>query len=440
MHRINAGPQGQGPRPNYPVHPVHPCLKSSFEMPTALRWGFTQPTAARSSVGLSCRIGNIAANIRKNRLELSLTPFVNLHTIISTLVLSTGNTLSIERVAKYAGVSTATVSRVLNEIPTVSESTVRAVREALKAVNYDPLAVKRGPKPGMRRSDPARKVKMIAVMTVGVGRDKPPAPATGSVVSAISFAAKQKRIKVLLDEMPDLAEMSDLIENREVDGAVVFLADDAPLEVLERMRQHVPIVWAMGGQAGALPVDHVSENNTAIGYLAWDYLHKRGCREMTFLSMLPHKRNARQRGQGLLGAAADTHQQASAFLMTQDPIIAGTYGSRVTIAADLPALIEAFAKTSPRPDGLFIDRDATTMRVYPLLQRFGIEPGKDVTIVSCDNEEATLSALTPRPASIDLGTEELGGRILRRLILRIENRDEPPLMIQSTPRLVLGDD
>jgi LacI family transcriptional regulator len=325
--------------------------------------------------------------------------------------------LSIQRVAKYAGVSTATVSRVLNAVPVVSESTVKNVQAALKALNYDPLAVKRGPKPGMRRQPAARKAGMIAIMTVGLSRDKLRFPVTGAVVTAISSAAKQNGIKVLLDEMPDLTEISSVIMDREVDGAVVFLSDEAPLNVLAELHRHVPVVWAMGGHAGPLPVDHVSENNLAIGYLAY----------------------ARQRGQALVGAAADSGQSIRALLMTDDRIIASPYGADTITARDLPELIEAFAAMSPRPDGLFIDRDSTTVRVYPLLQKHGIQPGRDVTIISCDNEEMALSALSPRPASIELGTDELGGRIIRRLLLRIENREEPPIMIQTMPRLVPGD-
>jgi DNA-binding LacI/PurR family transcriptional regulator len=347
--------------------------------------------------------------------------------------------LSIQRVAKYAGVSTATVSRVLNAVPVVSESTVKNVQAALKALNYDPLAVKRGPKPGMRRQPAARKAGMIAIMTVGLSRDKLRFPVTGAVVTAISSAAKQNGIKVLLDEMPDLTEISSVIMDREVDGAVVFLSDEAPLNVLAELHRHVPVVWAMGGHAGPLPVDHVSENNLAIGYLAYQYLRSKGCRDVAFLSLVPHKRNARQRGQALVGAAADSGQSIRALLMTDDRIIASPYGADTITARDLPELIEAFAAMSPRPDGLFIDRDSTTVRVYPLLQKHGIQPGRDVTIISCDNEEMALSALSPRPASIELGTDELGGRIIRRLLLRIENREEPPIMIQTMPRLVPGD-
>ena len=106
----------------------------------------------------------------------------------------------------------------------------------------------------------------------------------------------------------------------------------------------------------------------------------------------------------------------------------------------LVELVNAFVATSPRPTGLFIDRDATTAQVYPLLLKQGIEPGRDVIIVSCDNEEVRLSPLYPRPASIDLGTTEIGARAVRRLMLRIANPDEAPVFIQAMPRLVPGDD
>jgi DNA-binding LacI/PurR family transcriptional regulator len=121
-------------------------------------------------------------------------------------------------------------------------------------------------------------------------------------------------------------------------------------------------------------------------------------------------------------------------------MVANPYGSGAIMQSALPELIEAFAKLSPRPDGLFIDRDSTAVRVYPLLQKFGIQPGRDLTVISCDNDEMALSALSPRPATIDLASEELGCRIVRRLLLRIENLDEPPIMIQTMPQLITGED
>jgi DNA-binding LacI/PurR family transcriptional regulator len=308
--------------------------------------------------------------------------------------------MSIVQVAKYAGVSTATVSRVLNSVPVVSETTVKNVRAAMEALKYDPMEVKRGPRPGSRRpTSIAKRTGMIAVMTVGLHREKLRFPVTNAVVDAISRSAKMSGVRLLLDEMPDLNEISPVISGREVDGAVVFLADEAPLDVLERMHRYVPVVWAMGGQGGPLPIDHVSENNIAVGYLAHQYLRDRGCQTLAYLTVIPHKRHARQRGQSFAGAAAETGQRSWQLVMSDDSLVTDVYGPNVIARDSLAELVEAFASMSPRPDGLFVESDGTAARLYPLLMRQGIQPGRDVTIVSCNNEEPVLSALYPRPAS-----------------------------------------
>ena len=116
------------------------------------------------------------------------------------------------------------------------------------------------------------------------------------------------------------------------------------------------------------------------------------------------------------------------------------YGSNVTARPNFAELIDAFVSMSPRPTGLFIDQDALTSQAYPLLLERGIQPGRDVIIVSCDNEDIRLSALYPRPASIDVGTRELGMRAVQRLLLRMENPDEPPVFIQAMPSLHPGED
>ena len=347
--------------------------------------------------------------------------------------------MSIVRVAKYAGVSTATVSRVLNSVPVVSEETVRNVRAAIEALKYDPFEVKRGPRPGSRRPVPARKAGMIALMAVGMDARTPRFHVTGGVVDSITRSAKQSGVRVLLENMPDLNELSSVISDREVDGAVVFLADAAPLDVLTEMQRHVPVVWAMGGQAGPLPVDHVSENNLAIGYLAHEFLHGKGCNDIAYLTIVPQKRHSMQRGMSMAAAGLEKGLPCRSLIVTENDLVGGLYGTNVVARPSLPQLIEAFAALSPRPTGLFIDHDTTTARVYPLLARHGIQPGRDVTIISCDNEEVVLSSLYPRPASIDLGVSELGYRIVRRLLLRIENRDEPPVFIQTMPHLQPGE-
>jgi DNA-binding LacI/PurR family transcriptional regulator len=213
------------------------------------------------------------------------------------------------------------------------------------------------------------------------------------------------------------------------------MADEAPLHVLAEMHGYVPTVWAMGGQAGPLPVDHVTENNIAIGFLAHEHLHNKGCQNVAFLTIVPQKRHALQRGQGFATAAAEKNRACVSLVVSENQLVANLYGANVISRPNLADLVEAFAALSPRPAGLFIDHDTTTARVYPLLARHGIVPDRDVKIISCDNEEAVLASLYPRPATIDLGLSELGDRVIRRLLLRVENQDESPVCIQTMPLL-----
>ena len=113
------------------------------------------------------------------------------------------------------------------------------------------------------------------------------------------------------------------------------------------------------------------------------------------------------------------------------------YGPRAIVENNLESLIARIAQSQPRPDGLFISNDATTAQVYPLMQRLGIQPDRDIAVISCDNEEIRLSGLHPRPASIDCGAEEVGWRAVQQLVTRLENADEPGIHIAVAPRLVV---
>jgi DNA-binding LacI/PurR family transcriptional regulator len=77
-----------------------------------------------------------------------------------------------------------------------------------------------------------------------------------------------------------------------------------------------------------------------------------------------------------------------------------------------------------------------TAEMYPVLQHHRLRPQRDITIISCDNEETRLSSLFPRPASIDPGAEQIGFRAVTRLVSRLQRADEPPILILVAPRLM----
>src|SRR3989442_642850 len=121
--------------------------------------------------------------------------------------------MSIVDVAKRAGVSVATVSRVINQFPGVSPRTAKQVRVAMKELAYVPSEIRPGPKPGSRR--PAKQkigVGAIVVLTVGqTSRDWLTLPMMASIFAGITAAAVERGLRLMVDEMADLRKPSELI-------------------------------------------------------------------------------------------------------------------------------------------------------------------------------------------------------------------------------------
>lgn len=349
--------------------------------------------------------------------------------------------MSILDVAKAAGVSTATVSRVLNNFPHVREETVNRVREAVQALNYTPLRSRRDADSEVR-GRPGR-TGNVAVITLGQARDWLQIPVMAAAVGGIRTAVSERGFRLILEELLDPAKPNPLIDRREIDGAIVFvtaaMSSEACSEWLAKLSEKVPVVWAMGDEYGNYDVDHVTYDNLRIGHMACEYLKSRNCREIGLVSLHPDWYFMRLRAQAFLNAAYDMHRPATAYVVGHDPMLIDSYGKRVVAAKTADELIARIAAAHPKLNGLFTLNDLTTALLAPVLTRHGIRPEKDITIISCDNEQSRLAALQPRPATIDIGAEEVGYRAMTRLVNRMRHPEESPLIIRVTSRLVPGD-
>jgi len=348
--------------------------------------------------------------------------------------------MSIVDVAKAAGVSTATVSRVMNGLPGVRAETVAQVRAVMVELNYTRMRTRSARKrTGIRTA--ALKTGNIAVITIGLGQPWLMRPVIASVLGGIQRGANSHELRLILGEMSDAAKPSPLLVDRQIDGAIVFLSSYVPIAMYEAtfkaMRKYAPIVWAMGIGTALGGIDHVAPDNLGIGHLAYSHLKSLRCERPAFLTANPDWALMRLRGQSFLNSSFDDAVTPAMYAVVENEKMVAPYGGRVVTSQNLPDLIDQLARDKSRPDGLFIGNDETTSQVYPLLAERGIRAGTDLKVVSCDAEEARLAGMHPRPASIDIGSEEIGYRCVSRLLNRIERPHGPPLIIQVAPRLVL---
>jgi DNA-binding LacI/PurR family transcriptional regulator len=91
-----------------------------------------------------------------------------------------------------------------------------------------------------------------------------------------------------------------------------------------------------------------------------------------------------------------------------------------------------------RLDCFFCHMDELAVALYSGLYRNGIHPGRDVEIVSCNNERPLIQGLEPAPAEIDIHAEMVGRRAVEQLLWRLENLTASYARIELEPELVVA--
>jgi LacI family transcriptional regulator len=347
--------------------------------------------------------------------------------------------VSVVQIAAQAGVSIATVSRVLNNSRRVNPKLAEQVHKAMVELNFDPSHLRRR---AARRAE-QQQVSTIAIVSVGQSyRGWFEIPVIAQVVAEISRVSQEHHLSTFITEMVDATEFSSTLKRQPVDGALLFISSGHDMAQVTALSTRLPVVRVMGGQLAPLEIDHVGPDNTSIGQIAATYLIDAGCKELCFLTTKPAWDMCKMRGHGFLTASIAAGIRPSMLGEGDMPNLDIAYGGAAAGAADLNQIIALLkrklaARANPSvPLGLFISRDEETMFVHRLLVEADVAISRDLVVVSCDNEEVRLSAIHPRPASIDLNAAQIAKHSVQRLLDRIRRPQEPPVRMLVTPRLV----
>jgi DNA-binding LacI/PurR family transcriptional regulator len=348
--------------------------------------------------------------------------------------------MSVAEIAKLAGVSTATVSRVLNNHPSVRPETFLQVRKVLQDIGYRRPLIRRGPKLGRRGG---WRTGNIAVMAIGdPNHTRFRIPVFAAALAGIVRAARDHELNVMIDDVPDLDALEPALRDRNIDGALIVvpvMPESAARvrDALDAMSDDVAIVRFMGETIGPTTVDHVGPDNVAVGALAEGYLSSHGRRELAYVTTQPSWDMNRVRAMGFIAAASRARVVPTCYIVSDDPLEESYYGSRVVRCTTSDELTERLICASPQVDGMFFSRDADASLIYPLLVQRGVRVGHDVSVISCDNDDVRLAMLNPRPISIDLFADEIGRRAMLRLVSRIRKPSDPPIRTLIAPRLTV---
>ncbi|MEO1128074.1 MAG: LacI family DNA-binding transcriptional regulator [Planctomycetota bacterium] len=342
--------------------------------------------------------------------------------------------VSIVEVAKTAGLSHSTVSRVINNRPGVSPEAAKAVYRAMEQLGYTPPAKRRGRRP---RGQDGITTGNVAVLMVGTDAMFARAPVTAAVFHSLEKSLTERGFNVLVAQVgPELRMPPDVVQGR-VDGLLLH-GYGPSVEMRERL-SHIPSVWvlsqrAMHGYWG----DRVTPDNEMIGRMAAERLFRRGHQHVGYMRTRETHLGFRAREEAFTATIAEFGGRATVFADASSSLNAVTRDD--PNAHEVQDLVAQFAACAERPTGVFVPRDRLTIGVYRVLRRMGIEPGRDVEVMSCDNEPI-LEALDPRPTTLDVHPELIGRRAVEQLVWRMGHAAERTRStIVVEPRLVVGDE
>ncbi|MBY8885578.1 LacI family transcriptional regulator [Streptomyces sp. PTM05] len=335
---------------------------------------------------------------------------------------------TLEDVARVAGVSRATVSRVINGAASVDPALRRAVEQAVDATRYVPNRAARSLV--TRRTDSVALVvserRDLTVSSPFVGRMFSD-PHFGRVVSGLLEVLRPAGVQLMLMLADDDASCDRLVgylRQGHVDGVVLIsqhAADPLP-ELLAASA--LPAVLAGRPARPDLPIGSVDVDQAAGAALAADHLMARGCRRIGTITGPLDMPSGRHRLDGFTAAAA-RHGR----------------GDVVTVEGDFTQHGGATAMTAllqrrPDLDGVFVASDLMALGALPVLHRRGRSVPDDVAVVGFDDSSAAL-ACEPQLTTVRQPVEEMAAEMARSLLARINDPQQPALSRVFDPELVV---
>ncbi|USN98678.1 MAG: LacI family DNA-binding transcriptional regulator [Phycisphaeraceae bacterium] len=338
--------------------------------------------------------------------------------------------MSIVEVARIAGTSHSTVSRVINKRPGVAPETVAAVQRAMRQLGYTPPARRRGPRPaGMKRVTTGT----IGLLMVGTDAMFARAPVTAAVFHAVEKSLTEHGFNLIVGQVGEEGRLPPDVAKGQIDG--LLLHGYAPSPELRKTLSPHPSVWVLSQRSSrGYWGDRVCPDNEVIGRLAAEYLLGLGHRHLAYLYFSPTHMGFRSRAEAFVETVEE--YGATCEMIAENPSSRRPSRREDFGDAQTDQVVKQLLAMNPRPTGVFVPRDRLTVKVYRALREQGIEPGRDIEVMSCDNEPI-LEALDPRPASVDVRPELIGEKAVEQLVWRMQRPDEPTRAIVTIePELV----
>lgn len=316
-------------------------------------------------------------------------------------------TITIDDVAKLAGVSRATAGRVVGNYGSVSEKTREKVMEAVHQLDYQPNLIARGLR--------SHTTKTIALIVGSIKNNY-----SNALVYAVEKEAQKKGYNVIIcntheSEEKELQHLKNL-NSRKVDGVILMSSYKAGREVSRELKElytgKLPIVF-VDREVQGVKRDIIQSDNFQASYGATEYLVKMGHRKIGVIATANFP-TVQERIYGYKEAL-----KANGIVI-DDNLIAEVNGLD---ERESQIMTEKLLNAHPDVTALYVLNNSLSIGVLMELKKRKIDIPSDISLLVWDDEEFN--------EFLDITTvvqpiEEIGKHATRRVLELIDQTDTVP--------------
>jgi DNA-binding LacI/PurR family transcriptional regulator len=311
---------------------------------------------------------------------------------------------SIKDVASKAGVSSATVSRVLANKPYIRKTTRQKVLTAVEELCYQPSRV-------------ARSLRIRTSQIIGVIIPDIQNPFFTSMVRAIEDQAYAHKFTVFLcntdEDIHKEALYIDLMLAERVAGVIIAPALESGSSLRKLLAMNIPVV-AVDRRIKDLDLDLVIANNISASHDLIDYLISQGHKKIAAILGSPYMTTGYERLEGYKNALADHKIELDlSIIRTGSPKVKVGYQYTCELL-DLPT----------PPTAIFSGNNLLTVGALNAIHDRSLTIPRDISLVAFDDLEL-MFLLNPQLTVVSQPIYEMGKKSFDLLFRRIAEPDHP---------------
>lgn len=288
--------------------------------------------------------------------------------------------ITIRDIAQKANVSTATVSRVLNNKPDVGKETVEKIRSIIEELEYRPSTIARG-------------LVLQKTSTIGLIIPDVCNPYFPELLRHVEDEAKKFKYSTIYVNTDDIVgneiKMINLLRSKQVDGLIISSFGDSE-EILEQLlkmhEEHFPfvLIGMVGKDDAYKKFPSVTINNFESGYMATKHLIDLGHTKIAHITGLPDLNTCIGRREGYKQALKDNNIEFRPEYLVQAGFT-GESGYGCT---------KQLLSLKDRPTAIFTANDLLALGCYQALSEEKIAIPDEMSLIGHDDVFMIYPAIT----------------------------------------------